>query len=403
MPRNVYNLPAAAQGASANFVGGHDHFQYEGWNKFEPYFEEEAVYSPINNTTVVTGGTASFDLERRHPFLRGDTEFTFTASAIAGNAGARFNDWTGFDLIDRIEFVYNNKRFWQETGERMRWKTATRFNAESRTAIALAVGGNLTDVERTALALAPQTFTVPIWVPWRKLKKQLPMIGIPNKIRVNVFMKAANLACFAPIAPFNQTWTYSNVTLRVEGNDIDETKKAKYWNASKQGITIKTVEFESHVRELVPAGTTTFRLKIRNIKNDAYLMYFTLRQRVALDDAQQRDPWDFFLCQDYRLEDSNQPMFDTVNTARFFKTQWHQLFPDAENNTGYHVIWFCPKALVRASEDDCYGSRAMVHYNNPELVITFAAPTASDLYLDLVGEVHNSIISKAGDVRQYLL
>jgi hypothetical protein len=401
MARLVFNLAAAAQGASANFVGGMDHFQYMSYSKSEPYYEEETIYTPLNNTQVVAGGKIDFDLERRNTFMRGATELRFNVSPVTNNGGLvfRFDDFAGLTIIDRIEWVYNNKRIWQETPERMKFKLATRFNASQRTPIINGLGGNLTDLERRALATVNQNFVIPVWTPWRKFKKQLPMIGVPNKIRMSVFMKPFAQVGFSSVAPFNHTWTYSGVTLRTEGNDVDEKKKNYHWDSSKSGLVIKTVDFEEHRREIIPTGTSQFRLKIRNIKNDCFNMYFTLRNVAEVDDATQRNVWNYLNCLSFQVVDGNQPMTDVMTTRDFVLTQWNEIYPDAESDQGYHVIPWCPRAFVRLSDDDCYGSRAFVHYNNPELVINFAAPTAQPIYCDLVGEIHNQLIFKLGDIR----
>ncbi len=404
MGRLVFNLAAAAQGASANFVGGLDHFQYMAYSKAEPYYEEETVYSPINNTQVVAGGKIDFDLERRNTFMRGATEFRITVSSVTNNGGLvfRFSDFTALELIDRIEWVYNNKKIWQENPERMLFKLRTRFNASQRTPITQGLGGGLTDLERRALATTTQSFIVPIWTPWRKFKKQLPMVGIPNKIRVSFFMKPFTQVGLTSVVPHVHTWTYSNVTLRTEGNDVDEKKKNFHWNASKDGLVIKTVDFEEHRREIIPSGTSTFRLKIRNVKNDCFNLYFVLRLVAALDDPTVRDPWGYLTAASWQIVDGNQPMTDLITYQDFVRTQWSEMYPDAESDLGYHCIPFCPRAFVRLSDDDCYGSRAFVHYNNPELVINFASPTAANIYLDLVGEIHNQLIFKLGDIRPLL-
>lgn len=404
MGRLVFNLAAAAQGASANFVGGADPFMYTSYNKQEPYYEEETVYSPINSTTVAAGGRADFDLERRNVFMRGACEYRFTVSAVTniGVSQFRFNDYQALDMIDRVEFTYNNKRVWQETPERWLFKLLTRFNFTQRTPITEGVGGGLTVLERQALATVSQSFVVPIWVPWRKFKKQLALVGIPNKIRVTVYLKPFAACGFSATVPFPHTWTYSNVSLRTEGNDVDELKKAKYWDMTKKGITIKMIDFETHAREVIPAATSQFRLKIRNIKNDTFNIYFYLRSVANIDDATQRDPFNFLAPLSWQLMDGNQPMTDLITYTDFVRTQWNEMYPDAPSNTGYCCIPFCPRAFVRLSEDDCYGSRAMVHYNNPELVINFAAPTGAPIYLDVIGEIHQQIINKLGDVRPFL-
>ncbi len=67
----------------------------------------------------------------------------------------------------------------------------------------------------------------------------------------------------------------------------------------------------------------------------------------------------------------------------------------------YCMLNLCEPELVMGSDDDCFGSRAISKYNNPELVITWTAAT-DPLYLDVYALVHNVFVQHMGDARRFL-
>ena len=71
-------------------------------------------------------------------------------------------------------------------GEQMIHETIFRPDIQCRSSLIAQESGNLSVGERTRAALTTCTFFVDIKVLWAKLKKQLYMIALSNKIRMNI-------------------------------------------------------------------------------------------------------------------------------------------------------------------------------------------------------------------------
>ena len=67
------------------------------------------------------------------------------------------------------------------------------------------------------------------------------------------------------------------------------------------------------------------------------------------------------------------------------------------------MLNLCPPDLVLASEDDCFGSRCISKYNNPEFVCSWVNTVPNNaMYLDIWALTHQIIIQHKGDFRKFL-
>ena len=144
--------------------------------------------------------------------------------------------------------------------------------------------------ERTRAALTTHTFFVDIKVPWAKLKHQLCMIALPNKIRMDIQLNT-QARVIQDIVPGTTATSglISNVFCRckfVHRKSVDRDREFQQVHA--QPLNTKIFGFEYHRRENVDANSAlgtiiTNRVKLRNIKNDAVQIYATLCNQVDVD------------------------------------------------------------------------------------------------------------------------
>ncbi len=100
----------------------------------------------------------------------------------------------------------------------------------------------------------------------------IPIISLPNKIRVRVTMKSLQ-NCIQTDGTGTPTCTISDMKLRVFGVHLEQAMQAVIDNQIKKGggYAVKIVSFEEHVNEPFVAtdptvSDQTWTLNIRNIK-----------------------------------------------------------------------------------------------------------------------------------------
>ena len=63
----------------------------------------------------------------------------------------------------------------------------------------------------------------------------------------------------------------------------------------------------------------------------------------------------------------------------------------------------CLPEFVEKSHHDCFGSRNMSAYNNPELVIVYDQSVGGATYqIDVFAHIHNYLCIANADIQQYL-
>lgn len=182
-------------------------------------YQEKKLFLASN--TYTTGQEIIFDIDKEGTLLDSDITLCFTAPALTGLIGgaptyARYADFGGWQCLSSsdpqpsIDYASSNiHRVYLE-----QYFSDYNFQTDEHKEYDEALlGGELTAAERNTLALAPQEFRVPIFVPWEGCGNQLPICALSNRLRFKFrFGSAAQAIQTDGIKP--ASLTFSNVYLR---------------------------------------------------------------------------------------------------------------------------------------------------------------------------------------------
>lgn len=411
------NLVVNERGPDVNwFAGGQSLFKHRQWYRSKNHVEEKFDLTP-EQSTLAYANTHVFEVDKRGDVLF-DCELIKTRGALTQTGGTykRFSDYEAYRDIKEIRVIYNNKIAHRDTGDRLLRYAMEELSQEDRDAAAALALGEKTVAERNTLSASAATTVVKLRFPWRKFFKGLAMIALPNKVRIEVeFDSLANICEYDGTSP---TCSITALKLRchfVHLKQEDRTALYQQVNMGK-GIIFKGSSVEFHNRETVGSGAEegaayTQRLRLRNIRNAVYELTGIIRLKSSVDTATTRNLSLQEFPSRWRLEDNGTAVTDTIefddSTAGHNFGEYHDnqiAHPNHKKGLKYLKMFFCPKQYVEKSEDDCYGSRNMSKYNNPEIVIEWDSyPDAAERYLDLEAQIHNLWIQQKGDFRRYLL
>jgi len=444
-----------------------DFFEKTPWrnhiNHVEEYFD-----IPADNQTATRGTVTVIQVDRRGDVLT-DCWLTFTRAAytlVTNTESMATMDWEAYQSIENIILYYNNKQVWRITGDKLVMDIKEKCSREERASLARLGLGDLTAPERASSASTPQGI---LWaslrVPWEKLSKAIHMVGLPNKLRFEILWKPANEVLFQATtnagggAGAGTTGGgITNINLRCKFTHLPEQLRNKYFmmSQSETGLRNKIITHEIHRRETITTSSNTSDIvqRLTNVRNDVIFMKIILRESNNVTSQQYLDQYRFLPFR-VRMQDNGSDvttkfeyndMFSSLNvnasistyasysfTAAFAKYKDAlQMYPNIQQSPFDNVgkLLFCPSKLYAMSEDNCFGSRNIGRYNNPQLVLSQDAYVSTQLewqiygtsgrttytpfgqsantgvtsvLLDIYAEIHNVLIQKKGDLRIYLL
>jgi hypothetical protein len=398
------------RGADVNwFKGGKDLFVRQPWHRAENYVQERFDISPNATATLAYGGTVEFDIDKRMDQL-GKVELAVTRGALSG--ATMFNDFECYAMIDTVNFVYNNKVVHSVKGDEL-YKRFLEKPQKTRMVLAKQGNGYLTGAELNASAAASTSPYAVVWVdldaPFKDFHRRLPMVGLPNPVKVQVIFR--QLSDFV-ITTGTPACTISSVLLRCYGDHLLETKRAAVFQQTRaaNGIVFKVSHTENHYKEIIASGTTEARINLRNFKNATYIMNVVLRLQSQVDTASTRDlyknwvlPTGYVWLEDQNARITDKFIVDSGTMRGYDLYQYnHRCHPEATIGLPIIRFAFCDPKYVDASETGCYGSKNFNKTGNPQLVIDWTGSSAA-LYCDVEARIHNLIIIKQGDLRKFLL
>lgn len=251
------------------------------------------------------------------------------------------------------------------------------------------------------------------------MKKLINFLALPNKVRFEFnWQTLAKCTQADALASTNTGGVISSVKLRTQFYHVPQMKRtARYQRIQHPlGLATKFSSIETHRREGLTSGAIGIqRIKLRNIKNDTYMLRVVARTTADVDgDAAVGVNLTNFKTIDLLELDDNGSRVTTAwlatdSNAEASDVLWGpRLNPTVCNRNKFfmgqpiYILPLCEPSLIKKSDEDAFGSRAIAKYNNPELVMTFTGAIASNYYIDIWGYVHNIIIQKKGDIKKYL-
>lgn len=429
-----------------------DMFQYPGWENHVNHVYEEFDISS-DQTSIVRGTKQVFQVDRRGDRLTSmDLIIQRSVGVRNSGTGGCFEDWEAYSSIDYVDIFYNNKLVWRKRMEKRVLDIMEKCTAQERAAFARLGNGDLSYNERvttfTADFSSPKVLVCSFGVPWEKLNKSICMLGLPNKIRVEVNWKNfADITCNPNSASLADAST-KTATLRCGFYHLPEDLRQFHFaqTQSATGLRYKILTEETQIGESLSISkgvnqTENPTIRLTTLRNSVVTIKSILRQTDNIDAALSRDLF-HFLGHDAYIRDNGSQVTDQAN-YQFLETElpitsgtraYHKWkIPSAmyanhptRHGAGLTRILFCPPKTYSMSEDHCFGSRNISGYNNPELYLTIVSSAAATDYfgvvpsktiycadgsipassntssrfsLDIYAEIHNILIQKQGDLR----
>lgn len=403
------NLTKNERGISQNFFGAGDPFAERAWVSSKNMVREQFEVSPIN-PTVTRGSDTTFQISKLGDRF-GRMVLYWTRAAYTNGL---VTDYEAPFSVDKISFRYSNKEFYVIYGEDLFHMHNRDATQEDRSNIANAEGGLLTANERLFASGVSKNLWLDLRVPWAAINKCIRIAALPNTIDVVVSWattaRTSTVLNGGPISGGTITLPY----IKCDFYHLTQAERVRIaQEVHSVPLNTKYKGLEYHRREVIPTnastGTITNRLKLRNIKNDAFEIWGVIRTVTSVDNDATillLNPTAFLAppAFTYWIEDNGtritvQYTYDTFN-------KYNEQPKGHENQLGtdnyFSINLANDPVFLKMCGDDCYGSRAIVKYNNPELVMSFTGPTTSDYYLDCFGSMHNVIVQHKGDVRKFL-
>ena len=421
---NKYNLAAAALGPSALFVGKTDVDGLDGsvgnlaqWNHPSMWMQEEEVWSAITPAAQQTyGATSKVQITTAFDRL-GAMWLVYTRSAVTQDGGGSnkfsFHDWEPLSSLQSVVFKYVDKVFWTVRPLHLFYMIINRTPQKYKNRLALSLNGYTSTDERLANTASAITYRVPLFVPWEPLNRQLYQRSLPNVIVVEVTFNNLVDCGYVNNTGFtvngfngvaNSICTISNINIIGEGLQKELSKKEALMLSGMNGIDFKTYDIEAQENLTLASGATSYTFDIDQIKNDTYAIYFALRPSTRVPSGSMStttNPYYFIKCDSFYFKDGNKNLHDTIVVADYELNKFHEIHPLAPVPNPFHIVPFCPRKFVEASDTNCYGSRALVHYNKPQLVIQFTSALGTTCRLDAYGEIHQILRVLKGTIRLY--
>jgi hypothetical protein len=404
------NLSKNERGISQNFFGQYDPMKERDWVRSQNTIREQFDITPTS-TTHTRGGQTTINIDKRGDKV-GRMVLMFDRAIVTNGLPA---DWEGATSIDVIRFKYQNKMFHEIYGEELVDKIKLEMTREERSNAAPLCNGLLSPSEKATSAAQAQTIWVDLMVPWTDLERMLRMVALPNYIVVEITWQTLSKV-FVNNGGTPSGGTISNVYLRTDFHHLKNTKRQQLFNeVHTSPLNLKYLSKEYHRREPLltnaSTGTITWSVKLRNIKNDSACLVAYIRPQTAVDNGSGTalDPYTHssYANLTYWLQDNGVAVTNQFVQAPYSEySEKYLTFPNMYHGSGqnYVVLPFTiDPRLMKHSQFDCYGSRCISKYNNPEFWISLTGPVAADQYVDVWSYTHNCIIQYKGDIRRFLL
>lgn len=412
------NLSKNDRGISQNFFGTNDPMSEKDWIRSVNSVREQFDITP-QVAAYTRGGYTTFKIDKKGDRLGRIVCYFNQASVTDGYS----DDWVGYQAVDHVTFLYGNKTYWEYTGEELlnKVRLGDTVSSEYRKDLAVMAGGMSTVTQRQAWAANSQNLAIDLLAWWDKFDDMVRMVALPQEIEVHVHWKTLNTQMVMTNGGPTSGGAISGAFLRCDYHHLPQAKRQTIFNeVLSSPLSTKVSYLESHKRESVPqnasTNTITVKIPLKNIKNDHYVIFACMRAVTAvdnpagttLDTVTHYNPPGLM----YWLEDSGQQITNVYTQDQLTQlgggTEYmdkKMSFPDMLQADGQNWM-VIPLAMdprfIKHSERNCYGSRCIMKYNNPNFCLSFTGPASTNYYLDIYGKYHNVIIQYKGEIRKFL-
>ncbi len=367
---------------------------------------QKIVYQ-IQNT--VSGSEVIINFEKESTLLE-DVDVYLTPEALPipqGATYARYCDWLGFAIYERIEWKYGGNTI-QTYYPDPQWSEIQYYTNEHKTNAEKMYLGNLSAAARNTYALNPTPIRLKIPTPWDCCRFKAPCIaGLANKLQINIRLNPCRYFIQSDGAK-PQSINFTNIhcdhqNIHFTGSDRSELVGV---TMTPQGISI-LYDDQQISNVAIPANTfnanTSFVYELRDFDGPIYLITSILRTKAQLDPTNNDvDP--------YAIDTTyiNNLQYEIVSNSMFIQD------PEDENITGIYKIdkfWDCVFTVLQATylfseypkeKNVASGSISFGNFTNPKL--TLRNPTLlgnhPELVLTNIAHRWNWIVQQRGNYQK---
>jgi hypothetical protein len=379
------------------------------------HVEEDFYLSPSSSSATYSyNNTIRFEIDKRIDML-GKIEFQLTRAAVTGVTNPAFADFEAFRSIDNVKFKFANKVFWTVYGSDLFKKQHQRKNAAKRDSAAILSLGNLSLTQRRTNAAAITTWVADLEVPWDKIKKNIPLHTLGDKILVEVTLRSLT-NCTEFTAGTVPVCAVSSPYLIIHGVHLPQKQKDIIDMMTKgAGYGVKIASYEYVFKEAFAAvsggALRRDRIRLRNFKTTSVKFDLDIILQTDEDAVDGTvNPYNFVQCSRFWLEDSGAqvtpkiPMADTYSSGTAplgygYHSSGIRVHPDGDNGLYIGVLPLCHNEFVEQADDHAVGGRSIFQYNNPELVVEWDGGHNAAYYNNVRSKCHNMLIYQGGEVR----
>ncbi len=327
---------------------------------------------------------------------------TTSAFTRTGGTFARFCDYVGFEMHDRIELSYAGNPLQTLYGLQLYLWHRMHKRQDKADAEAILVGGNLTTTQRNDTSggrgTAAQTFYVdlPFFFTY-ETHNSFPILVLAEELRIEVHYKTVPQIVQSDATLGNVTVNVTNQELRVTyvHNIQKERDILKVGVNSENGVLFPILDVERQPLYLITSGSTTAQIKLTNPKSPCTYFQFVLRQNADINSATYGNIFNNFQAiTSWDAEANNNPLVRLVE----HDYQMYYINPLYYEGTPRDFVYGHSFSLMPENKMDAHGSNYFAMQNNPLININFTSAIGSNWYFDGFFYVHNYIQVKGPDV-----
>lgn len=310
---------------------------------------------------------------------------------------ARFEDFVGFDHIDRVELSYAGNMLQTLYSLQLYFWHRMHKRQDKQDAEAVITAGNLTVAERNALALGAQTWylDLPFFFTY-ETHSSFPLMVLADELRLEVYFKNLQNIVQSDDAVGNITCTITNQYVKVTfvHNINLERNIVKQGAQEGNGLLFPILDVERQTQVPLLAGDTQYPVRLTNVKSPCTYYQFVLRKNSNINTNNGNTFNAFENLKNHDLYANSQPLVRTIehDYNLFYLNPLYYEGPCRDSIYGNSF------SLVPENKYDANGSNLFSNQNNPTINIQMPATLGENYYFDGLFYVENFIQLKGADV-----
>lgn len=370
------------------------------WEKYRPSYTEYADFAPTTASPSL-GNEVRWNIgDMGNLIERVELIWSIAACTKSGGTYVRACDYAGYGGLDYIHIDYGKNEYFHYEGIDCHKQHRLEHDQRQADAVTECVGGDLTTTQREALIGAVQTWCPTLLLPSNLNEfetdesNHIPVATLANDIVFTIRFHAASR--FLETDGTSPSTTISGTPyLRVHYIQVhnEEQNELTSLTLRQGGLAYKSTNIERQDNEIVATASTSATIKLTNLNNPFYFLFFTVRKTAEVNAG---TPFNYQAVSYFKLMDGNKDLTETeYHRYNLFKTKPRLLKGRVGDN-----IYVVPIGKMIAEHGACTG-----HYNpqqtgNLQLKIYWDSAISGEHRVDVSSLIHNIAQFKGGKVQR---